>query len=256
LEIFNRRGDALVEQLEMCGTPCRFLPVRWLNNDHFVFVKTHEYFEDRGEKPSLTGYEAYVTLYDLEADSVYIFKSDLILRRPSLYIDSMISLIWDNPEVVRSIHEKFEQAIIPGYRLTSLNHFYFDDSTEIVTEDCELLPRETDSSQFADDWTFSPDRSRAATICCEGEADSDIRLYNWHGDRIINRLGFCGATCRYLALRWLDDEKLLVLRIDEDAHLSRRTGRRVLDGHVAIVLLYNLSGEYVLTHGSYILMPD
>jgi len=74
LELFNRRRDGRVEQLVICGTPCLYLGVRWVDNDRFIFVQTHEYFPE-GAQSGDGRNRAVVTLYDLANDSVYVFQS-------------------------------------------------------------------------------------------------------------------------------------------------------------------------------------
>lgn len=253
LDLYNRHGDSLVEQLESCGTPCRYLAVRWLDNNRFVFVMVHELFEGRGERPSVTAYEARVSLYDLESDSVYVFKSAPTLRRPSYFIDTVISLIWDNPVAVYFIHTTFEEAAIPGYRDGSLSYFEVTDSSSI---DLRIEPNSTLARPENGLWMLSPDSSRAATVVPLPGDSTQLRIHESRGDSTVRRMYSSDATRRHLAVRWLSDDLLLVLRVDEDGHFSQRLGHRVVDGNVATAILYNFERGYQLSFGSYILMPD
>lgn len=257
LEIFNRDGDSTFIEFEFCGTPCDYRGVRWMDNNRFVFVQTYEHFEDRGDRPNLTSFSAIVSLYDLASDSVHSFASDPILRRPSLYVDSMISLIWDNPVAVHFIHTTFEEAAIPGYRDRSLSYVEVIDSTSIVFERCVRVDPNSANPQLQTGlWMRSPDSTRWATILSLTGDSTQLRIHASRGDSTVMRVYSSDATRRHLALRWLSDDLLLVLRVDEDGHFSQRLGHRVVDGNVATAVLYNFEQGYQLSFGSYILMPD
>lgn len=257
LDLFNRHGDSLVEQLEMCGTPCRYLGVRWIDQDRFVFVMTHENFEDRGERPNLSSFSAVVSLYDLDSDSVHRFASDPILRRPSLYVDSMIALIWDNQVAVHFIHTTFDGAGIPGYRDRSLSYFEVTDSASIdLGRSVRTEPSGTDLRPQSALWMHSPNATRAATIVSLPGDSTVLNVYESRGDTTIMHVRSFDAARQQLALRWLSDDLLLVLRVDEDGHFSQTRGHRVIDGHFATAVLYNFGRGYQLSFGSYIMMPD
>jgi hypothetical protein len=85
--MFNRDGDSTIVEFEFCGTPCEYLGVKWIDQDHFVFVKKHEILERRRGEGSdmllLVGWTAFVALYDLSADTVYTFSSDPIRTPPN-----------------------------------------------------------------------------------------------------------------------------------------------------------------------------
>lgn len=257
LLLFNRKGLHLLERLESCGTPCQFLGASWCSNQCFVFVHTYEHFEGRGERPNVSSLSAIVSLYDLEFDSIHSFASDPILRRPSFYIDSMISLIWDNPVAVHFIHTTFEEANIPGFRDNSLSYFDLNDSTAIDLGPSERVePMVLDSVSFTELWIHSPDSSGIAGIVLHAGDSTELRVYQTHGESTTVRSRSYDAARHQLALRWLSSEILLVLRVDEDSHFSQRLGHQVIDGHVATVVLYNLERGYQLGFGYYILMPD
>jgi hypothetical protein len=254
LELFDRRDVPKLTQLEMCGTPCRYLGVRWVDDDRLIFVKAGEYVLDRGLRPGISGYYGYVSLYDLSADSVYVYKSEMALRRPSLHVDSVTSVIWDNPDVVGFINGTLDTISIPGFDRMPPG-FGFGDSIALsigkATPDSgdSRYPQPTDGA-----WVFSPDRSRALKTCCERGQERELWLFNGQGDSRVNLLDSCAIGCKYLATRWLDNDRLIALRLDEDAHINSNTGNRVIDGLVAELLFYDLDRKFVLTHSRYLLL--
>ena len=74
LLLFNRKGLRLIERLESCGTPCRYLGAAWSSNRYFTFLQIEEHFDndDYSVPPAVL---ATAKLYDLLTDSVHTFQT-------------------------------------------------------------------------------------------------------------------------------------------------------------------------------------
>ena len=195
---------------------------------------------------------AYV--YDLDIDSIYVYESDSSAKTPNQKATSsnMSSLIWSDSAVARFITETFGEINFHGYDHPTFTDYAMVDTTALAPGSFYIIAEKLGSFSTADTigsiWVWSPDRSMAAAVSRPGyDPDSDLRLFNWHDGRLIESLGQCGTPCSYRAVRWLDNQRFIALRLDEVYKGGEGENRWDLAGHAAVVLFYDLENGMLRT---------
>ena len=164
---------------------------------------------------------------------------------------SVDSLIWKDQRIVRFIREELGRVNFRGYDHPSFSGYTFKDSQPTPPTDFSTFPAVVDPKRISDTiWTYSPNRQRAIRVCCEGEIDSDLQIFNWRRKNATERLGFCGTPCRYLGVYWLDDYSFISVRLDEVYENQPEAGAWKVLGHVGTVELYDLLTSRVYTYES------
>ncbi len=164
------------------------------------------------------------------------------------------SVIWKNPQIVHFIREELGKVSFRGYNHPTFSDYTFKGSEPGPPTDISTFPTEVAPTQISDTlWTYSPNRKRAVRVCCEGEVDSDLQIYNWRRKNATERLGFCGTSCSYLGVRWIDDYQFISVRLDEVSERDREATRWDVIGHVSTVQLFDLLTSKVYTFESKLL---
>lgn len=85
------------------------------------------------------------------------------------------------------------------------------------TPDLAVTPeREQLLPPLANRYVWSPEKSRFIDYLASfGEPDSSLQVFNRDGNGKIETLAYCGTPCRYDRVFWLDDDRAVVLGIEE-----------------------------------------
>ncbi|HSD12899.1 MAG TPA: Gmad2 immunoglobulin-like domain-containing protein [Patescibacteria group bacterium] len=85
------------------------------------------------------------------------------------------------------------------------------------TPDLAVTPeREQLLPPLANRYVWSPEKSRFIDYLASfGEPDSSLQVFNRDGNGKIETLAYCGTPCRYDRVFWLDEDRAVVLGIEE-----------------------------------------